>query len=162
MGHIPASDRGDLVAVDVFGGKEALKTTTAGNRYLFVMIDVFNKYCQASPTPNHTAEMLEDKFTVDWIQHFGSRHRVLSDQGTPFESAIFQNMCLIWRINKTLTTPYHPQGNGVCERVNQTLIKGLSRLQAVNKEIEWDVLLPRVFLASNPAVHSTTGSHLIG
>ena len=45
LGHIPASDRGDLVAIDVFGGKEALQVTTAGNKYVFVMIDVFTKYC---------------------------------------------------------------------------------------------------------------------
>jgi len=56
LGHIPASDRGDLVAIDVFGGKEALKVTTAGNKYVFVMIDVFTKYCRATPTKNQTAE----------------------------------------------------------------------------------------------------------
>ena len=157
MGHIPASDRGDLVAVDVFGGKDALKTTTAGNRYVFVMIDVFTKYCRAAPTPNQTAETLVDRFTTEWILNLGAPHRLLSDQGTAFESAQFQNMCMVWRINKIRTTPYHPPGNGVCERVNQTIIKGLSRLQIVNKNIEWDLLLPRVVFAYNTAVHSSTG-----
>ena len=63
----------------------------------------------------------------------------------------------MWRISKQRTTPYHPQGNGVCERVNQTLIHGLARLQTVNKGTDWDLLLHRVVFAYNTAVHSTTG-----
>ena len=63
----------------------------------------------------------------------------------------------MWRISKTRTTPYHPQGNGVCERVNQTLIHGLARLQAVHKDADCDLLLQRVVFAYNTAVHSTTG-----
>ena len=95
LGHIPASDRGDLVAIDVFGGKEALKITKLGNKYVFVIIDVFTKYCQAVPTSNQTAETLVDKFTSDWLLRFGAPHRLLSDQGTAFESAQFQNMCIM-------------------------------------------------------------------
>ena len=66
-------------------------------------------------------------------------------------------MCTLWRINKCRTTPYHPQGNGICERVNGTLISGLRRLQAPHKNIEWDVLLPRVVFAYNTAIHTSTG-----
>ena len=157
LGYIPASDRGDLVAIDVFGGKQALKTTAVGNRYVFVMIDVFTKYCRATPTPNQTAETLADRFTNEWILQLGAPHRVLSDQGTAFESALFQNMCTLWRIDKRRTTPYHPCGNGVCERVNGTLINGLQRLHATNPDTDWDLLLPRVVFAYNTAVHSTTG-----
>ena len=103
LGHIPVSDRGDLVAIDVFGGKEALVTTSAGNRYVFVMIDIFTKYCRATPTSNQTAETLTDRFTHDWILLLGAPHRLLSAQGTAFESALFQNMCTLWRINKCRT-----------------------------------------------------------
>ena len=63
----------------------------------------------------------------------------------------------MWRINKIRTTPYHPMGNGVCERVNGTLIRGLQRMQAANLETDWDLLLPRVVFAYNTAVHSSTG-----
>jgi hypothetical protein len=111
LGHIPESDRGDLVAIDVFGGKEALQVKTTGNKYVFVMIDVFTKYCRAIPTSNQTAETLSDRFTTEWILQIGAPHRLLSDQGTAFESALFQNMCTLWRINKIRTTPYHPPGN---------------------------------------------------
>ena len=121
------------------------------------MIDVFTKYCRATPTSNQTAETLTDKFTTEWILQLGSPHRLLSDQGTAFESAMFQNMCTMWRINKIRTTPYHPMGNGVCERVNGTLIRGLQRMQAANLETDWDLLLPRVVFAYNTAVHSSTG-----
>ena len=121
------------------------------------MIDVFTKCCVAVPPRNQTAETLADSFTNHWILHLGAPHKLFSDQGTAFESALFQNMCLMWRISKTRTTPYHPQGNGVCERVNGTLIHGLARLQAVHKGADWDLLLQRVVFAYNTAVHSITG-----
>ena len=66
-------------------------------------------------------------------------------------------MCTIWRINKCRTTPYHPQGNGACERINQTVKKGLQKLLNEKNLENWDLVLPKVLFAYNTTVHSATG-----
>ena len=74
-----------------------------------------------------------------------------------FESSIVQNLCTIWRIDKIRTTSYHPAGNGACERANQTIKEGLSKLINENNLEKWDLALPNVVFAYNTSVHRSTG-----
>ena len=82
-----------------------------------------------------------------------------SDQGTLFTSSIWQERCHLPSINATRTTPYHPQGNGAAERVNQTLINSLKR-SAHSDPTNWDNYLPHVLLAYRLSCHRSTGHTL--
>ena len=87
---------------------------------------------------------------------FGPPNKILSDQGSNFESAIFKNLCQVWRIKKVRTTDYHPATNGACERVNRTIKHGLQKsLNGKNLE-EWDTVLSHVIFSYNTSVHSST------
>ncbi len=157
LGMIPATNKNDLVAIDIVGGKETLKLTSAGNKYILVMIDVFTKYVRAVPLPDQTAKTVADAFLNCWIYDLGAPFRLLSDQGVNFESQVFHNLCLFWHISKVRTTPYHPSSNGVCERVNQTIKHGLQKIMQNQIDVEWDQILPEVIFAYNTAVHESTG-----
>ena len=87
------------------------------------MLDLFTRYVVAVALPNQSAVIVVNALLTQWLLRFGSPQRVLTDQGTNFESAIFSNLCLLWHIKKSRTTSYHPASNGACERVNQTLKK---------------------------------------
>ena len=131
--------------------------TDAGNRYILVMIDVFTKYTVAVAIQDQTARTAIDVFTEHWLLKFGAPHRLLTDQGANFESQAFKNLCLLWKIDKVHTTPYHPAGNGVCERVNKTIKNGLQKTMQGKEKIEWDLYLPDVIFSYNTAVHDSTG-----
>ena len=60
-------------------------------------------------------------------------------------------------IEKTRTTPYHPQGNGQVERFNRVIADTLSKYCA-EKPQEWDVYLPLNTFVYNPTVHRTLGA----
>ena len=44
-----------------------------------------------------------------------------SDQGRQFERKLFAEMCELLHIDKTRTTPYHPQSDGMVENFNKSL-----------------------------------------
>lgn len=46
-----------------------------------------------------------------------------------FESKVVRELCKLFGIKRTRTTPYHPIGNGSVERFNQTLLKMLGTLE---------------------------------
>jgi transposase InsO family protein len=149
--------RGEILAMDLMGGKYALPVTPRGNKYILVMVDLFTRYACAVALPDQCAGTVCDAVLSRFFLVFGAPFRILTDRGANFESAVFSNLCTLWRVAKVRTTAYHPAGNGACERLNQTLKKGLQK--ALNEENleNWDAVLAHVVFAYNTSIHSSTG-----
>ncbi|CAG2196620.1 unnamed protein product [Mytilus edulis] len=60
-------------------------------------------------------------------------------------------MCKIYKIDKTRTTSFHPQGGGVNRNLEDMLSKVISRDQK-----DWDECLPLTMLAYRSSVHEST------
>ncbi|XP_041963229.1 uncharacterized protein K02A2.6-like [Alosa sapidissima] len=90
------------------------------------------------------------------IQLFGCPERILTDRGGAFESELVKELCQMYGCTKSRTTPYHPQGNGACERFNQTLLGLLNTLDQVG-QAHWVDRLPYLLQAYNNTPHSSTG-----
>ena len=105
--------RGDCIALDI------------------TIIDCFTRYAIAIPIPDQSSEIIVNALignyiTVyaligNYITVYGTPHRILTDQGKCFESALFHSFCTLFRINKIRTSGYRPQCTGICERFNQSL-----------------------------------------
>ena len=80
---------------------------------------------------------------------------VHSDQGRNFESTILRQTLDAFGVSKSHTTAYHPQGDGMVERMNRSLLQLLRSY--VETQDEWERYLPLVFFAYRTAVHATTG-----
>ena len=52
------------------------------------------------------------------------------------ESSLISELCKITQMKKLRTTPYRPEGNGSCERLNRTLISMIGILPE-NLKVHW-------------------------
>ncbi|KAL2082751.1 hypothetical protein ACEWY4_022569 [Coilia grayii] len=127
-----------------------------GQENVLVMTDVFSKYTMAIPTRDQRASTVAQVLVAEWFCKFGVPARIHSDQGRSFESALIQQFCGFYGIQKTRTTPYHPAGNGQCERFNRTL-HNLLRTLPVSRKRDWNTCLPQVLYCYNTTPHQSTG-----
>lgn len=141
-----------MVAMDFL----TLSRPTDRYQNILVITDLFTKYAWAVPTTDQTAVTTARALWVAVIQPFGCPEVLHSDQGPNFESTVIKELCQLYGCRKTHTTPYHPQGNGGCERFNQTLLSLLGTLE-IEQQHRWPEYLPALVQAYNNSIHSTTG-----
>ncbi|PIK45976.1 hypothetical protein BSL78_17184 [Apostichopus japonicus] len=120
---------------------------------VLVMTDIFTKYSIAVATKDQTAETTAKVLMREWFSRFGIPQRLHSDQGRNFESSLIHNLCNLYGITKSKTTPYHPEGNGQAERFNRTLHNLLKTLEPKQKR-RWSEHLPEVTYAYNATEHA--------
>ena len=65
-------------------------------------------------------------------------------------------MSELFDTNKMHTTPFHPEGDGLSEKINKTLIK-MIKTNINDDHSNWDEILPQLQFAYNSSVHATTG-----
>ena len=127
LNPIPSNARGAILAIDMFAGKASLPETPRAKRYIFTMSHLFTKFGVAAAMPEQSAQTVADAVLSRRVLLFAGPRRLFIEQGANFDSATMKNLCRIWRIDKVPTTAYHPAGNGACERLNQTIRRGLWR-----------------------------------
>ena len=152
MGHVLAARPLELVAIDF----TTIEKSSDGYENLLIVTDVFSKFTQAYPTKDQKAPTVARVLTERWFYTYGIPLRIHSDQGRNFESGLIKQLCKMYGITKTRTTPYHPQGNGQCERFNRTLFDLLRTLSDAQKR-RWPRVLPQLLFAYNTTVNSATG-----
>ena len=123
---------------------------------ILVITDHFSRYAKAIPTKNQTARTTARLLFDNFVVHYGFPARIHSDQGQTFVSNLISELCSIAGVEKSRTTPYHPMGNGHCERFNQTLLKMLGTLEEYQKSV-WKAHVPTLVHAYNATFHKTTG-----
>ncbi|KAL1251107.1 hypothetical protein QQF64_018903 [Cirrhinus molitorella] len=152
MGHLLASRPNEILAIDF----TMLEPSSSGLENVLVMTDVFTKYTLAVPTQDQRAETVAQVLVVEWFCKFGVPGRIHSDQGRNFESLLIQQLCSLYKVEKSQTTPYHPAGNGQCERFNRTL-HNLLRTLPPSRKRDWALCLPQVLFSYNTTPHQSTG-----
>ena len=124
-----------------------------GMEYLFTVIDRFTRWPEAIPLPNCRAETCAKAFIRHWISRFGVPYDVTSDRGPQFTSSLWTELNRLLGIKALRTTAYHPQANGMVERLHRQLKAALrARLQDTN----WMDELPIVLLGIRSAWREDT------
>ncbi|PIK40291.1 hypothetical protein BSL78_22869 [Apostichopus japonicus] len=125
-----------------------------GFTYLLTCIDRFTRWPEAVPIVDIRAETVARALVERWIALYGVPALITTDRGSQFESCLFASLTRILGTQRTRTTSYHPQANGVVERFHRQL-KGA--LKAQMDPTHWVDYLPLVLLGIRSAVKVDLG-----
>ena len=148
------SHRNERVAIDLVG---VLPTTQMGNRFIMVMQDYYTKFVELAALLDKSSTTVAQAMVNSWLCRWGCPESLHSDQGNEFDAAVFRELCGLFGIRKTRTTPFNPASNGMVERTNRTLKGLLKRMATQDYMTTWDAKLPLAQMAINSVTHSTTG-----
>jgi len=141
----------ELVAVDIL----KVPRSAEGNQYLLVVQDYFSKWPFARPIADQTADRIVQVLRDEVFTLVGPPQRLHSDQGRNFESRILGDLCTAFGVKKSHTTPYHPMGDGLVERMNRSLLTLLRTY--VERENDWERHLQLLLFVYRTTRHSSTG-----
>ena len=147
----------ELVHIDYVRMEVTLATDKkAIVRNMLVVVDHFTCYVQAFVTKNHIARTTARVLYNNYFSVFGFPQHLMSDQGTEFCGKVIVAMCNLLGIEKIRTTPYHPQTNGLAERVHQTLQRMIGQLD-LEKRRKWPAHIGSIIIAYNSTRSLVTG-----
>ena len=131
-----------------------LVETSDGNRYIMVVIDHFTKFAQFFALKDTKSETIADILVEGWCNIFGIPEAILSDGGKQYDSKLVEQVYELFDIRKLKTTAYHPQCDGLSERMVQT-VKNMTKAHVNAEQTNWDRNLKKLAYAYNTAVNDT-------
>ena len=123
---------------------------------VLVMTGHFTRYALAVVTKDQTAKTVAKVFYKHFIAVFGAPAKLLSDRGANFMSALVEELCSAFGIQKCRTKAYHAQCNRQVECFHQTLFRMIGKLSR-NKKAQWEQHLPELLQAYNSTWFMVTG-----
>ena len=128
------------------------------NKVYFVLIDAYSRwpevYEMSSTTSQATIEKLREIFS-----RFGLPEIIISDNGAQLVSEEFNTFCSNNLIEHRTSAPYHPETNGLAEKMVASFKNSLMKILAdpENKGIKICNLINRFLASYRNVPHSTTG-----
>ena len=123
---------------------------------VLVLQDHFSKYIVAYMVKDQTACTATKTLRNWYFRLFSAPAYLVSDQGRAFMGHIITHLCELYGVQKLRTSPYHAQTNGQVERMNQTIIHMIGKLEE-DKKACWSKHLPEILLAYNATCSAVTG-----
>lgn len=132
-------------------------STSGGNCLILTIVDMYTRYGAAIPLRRQTTANIASNVLVRWFQVHGTPRVIISDNGPGFHSHTMKDTMKMLGVTMHYTSPYHPQSNGTCERLNGTLINMLASYTNTDNQNRWIHYIQMVVFAYNTSVHSATG-----
>ena len=157
MKPLICSGPGELLHVDFTSIEETvpLKEDPIIHNVL-VLQDHFSKYIVAYVVKNQTARTAAETLRIRYFGLFRAPAYLVSDQGKAFTGHVITHLCELYGVQKLRTSPYHAQTNGQVERMNQTIIRMIGKLEE-DKKACWSEHLPELLMAYNATHSAVTG-----
>ena len=152
LSHLQSDGPFDLVCMDFL----SIEPDSSNTENVLVITDHYTRYAQVFPTEDQKASTVAKVLLEKYFVHYGLPKRMHSDQGRDFESRLVHEVLSLLGVEKSRTTPYHPQGDPQPERFNRTLLDMLGTLEP-NRKKKWSQHLVHLVHAYNCTPNEATG-----
>ena len=147
--RLPCSRPGELLHIDFTTIKETMGLHEEPViRNVLIMQDHFSKHVVAYVVKDQKARTTAEALRSRYFGLFGAPAYLLSDKGKSFTTTVVEDLCKLYGVKKLRTSSYHTQTNGQVERMNQTLICLIGKLDE-DKKACWSKHLPELLMAYN-------------
>lgn len=127
--------------------------SSENNKYILTVMDRYTRWPEGYPLPDMLAETCARVLVSQHITRFGVPSRLTTDRGSQFESRLFFELSKLLGTHRIRTTSYHPQANGLVERLHRTLKAAI----VARGNPRWSEELPIVLLGLRCAVKEDLG-----
>jgi len=125
------------------------------NKYIFVMIDHLTRCVEAKPCKAADSKNVIANLKENIVFRHSCPSVILCDNSSSFRCAEFSSFASKYGIRLLFTTAYHPNPNGICERVNGTLKRIIGKM--VNaKHDDWDQFVSKAAFSINIMANKIT------
>ena len=132
-----------------------LPCTKAGNQHIITAIDYATRWVIAKAVPDMSANTVVKFLYEEILMNFGAPFEIITDRGSSFLSQALKQFEDTQRIRHHASTPYHPQTNGMVERMHSMLGHAITTLSDAHPH-RWDEFLAQAILALRVRTHSVT------
>lgn len=129
--------------------------TAKGNKWVLIAVEHFSKHIELIPLKDKSAPETATA-AAEVLCRFGAPAEVVTDGGGEWEGE-FDRLLSSCFIDHRVTSAFHPQANGLAERVVQVVKRGLRKLCEARSTTQWDAQLPWVALGYRCSKQSSTG-----
>ncbi|KAH9266360.1 hypothetical protein BASA83_010597 [Batrachochytrium salamandrivorans] len=131
-----------------------LPRTKSGNQHIITAIDYATRWVVAKAVPNRDSVTVAS-FLYELMMNYGSPFELFTDRGSSFISEGIREYEKLQRIRHHATTPYHPQTNGMVERMHATMGHAITTLTQGRPD-RWDEYLQQTVFALRVRKHAVT------
>ena len=154
---LPCSGPGELLHIDFTTIEEFVGLHEEPViRNVLIMQDHFSKHVVAYVVKDQKARTAAEALHSGYFGLFRAPAYLLNDKGKSFTTTVVEDLCTLYGVKKLRTSSYHAQTNGQVERMNQTLIRLIGKLDKDTKAC-WSKHLPELLMAFNSTCSAVTG-----
>ena len=132
-----------------------IKESKDKKKYILLVVDAFSKWPEAFALSSCDAITVARVLYKEIFCRYGAPSVLISDRGANFMASLVQALCTLFGVKRNMTSPYRPQCNAVCERLNSQINRAL-RTYVNSQQDDWPDVLPGILMAfrNTPADNS--------
>jgi transposase InsO family protein len=104
------------------------------HRWILTATDYFTKWIEVVPSRQATDSVIIKFLENNILSRFGCPRKIITDNAAAFRSKKLIDFCNQYHIGLGHSTAYYPQGNGLAESSNKTLVNIIKKTLQENKK----------------------------